>query len=120
MLPDGNYLLTIPAIAIADLAGNSLAADMILNFFVLGGDANRDRTVDINDLAILTMNWQSNAAVFAQGDFNYDGTIDALDLGILSANWQKTLAPPAAPASPTSLNKRTPKRSASTLISVVP
>ena len=83
------------------------------------GDANRDRKVDINDLAILANNWQSTGKVFSQGDFNYDGAVDAIDLGILSANWQFIQAP-AAPALPTSLALRTPTRSASRVVSVVP
>jgi len=72
-----------------------MAADYTFDFFVLGGDANHDRMVDINDMYALATNWRGIGRVFSQGDFNYDGTVDAMDLTILATNWQKSLPPPA-------------------------
>jgi hypothetical protein len=43
------------------VAGNPLSADYTFDFFVLAGDANRDRVVDINDLVILAQRY--NAAL---------------------------------------------------------
>jgi hypothetical protein len=100
VLPDGDYRLTLPASLVSDDAGNALAADYTLDFFVLAGDADHDRDVDVNDLGVLASNWQGTGKTFAQGDFNYDGTVNVADLGILATNWQKTLAAnPARPAS---------------------
>jgi formylglycine-generating enzyme required for sulfatase activity len=117
ILPDGNYRLTLLAGSVSDIVGNSLASDFAYDFFILGGDANRDRKVDINDLAILAQNWKGNGKVFSQGDFNYDGKVDAADLGILSSHWQQTLVSPVA-AAPLSLT-RAPKRTATRIIDVV-
>jgi len=94
ILGDGNYRARIAATDLTDLAGNPLAADAVLEFFVLGGDANRDRAVNQADLDILTMNWQQSPATFSQGDFSYDGRVDSRDLLILAANWQRVLSLP--------------------------
>jgi parallel beta-helix repeat protein len=116
-LPDGDYRATISAGSVSDTLGNLLSSNILCNFFVLGGDANRDRKVDINDLAILAMNWQSSGRIFSQGDFNYDGKVDAADLGILSSHWQQALPPPPASA-PASI-VRAPTRTATRMVSVV-
>jgi parallel beta-helix repeat protein len=103
MLPDGNYLLTLPAGSIADGAGNPLATDATLAFLVLAGDANGDGIVNVGDLGILATHWQSTGQDFANGDFNLDGSVNVADLGILATNWQKSLAAPARAArTPTS------------------
>jgi hypothetical protein len=95
IIPDGNYQAKLLNGSVSDLAGNSLAAEYSFNLFVLAGDANRDRTVDITDLGILATNWQQSPRVFSQGDFNYDNLVDITDLGVLATNWQKTESPPA-------------------------
>jgi hypothetical protein len=102
LLADGNYRAALFGGAVRDTAGRSLAVSFNFNFFMLAGDANRDRIVDVGDLGILATNWQGTGKTFSQGDFNYDGKVDVGDLAILASGWQKTL-PPAAPASPTSL-----------------
>jgi hypothetical protein len=117
-LPDGDYRATLAAGNVTDTLGAPLPADLIGNAYVLGGDANRDRVVDINDLAILAMNWKGGGKVFSQGDFNYDGKVNSADLGILSMNWQKVpLSPP--PAAPVSIGNRAPTRSATRVAKLV-
>jgi hypothetical protein len=119
LLPDGNYRATMSAGSVQDSAGNALAADFNLDFFVLAGDANRDRIVDINDLSILATNWQQTGRTFSQGNFNYDGKVDAKDLGLLSINWQQSLPEPP-PAQPVSIGVgQTPTRSARRVISLI-
>lgn len=112
ILPNGNYRATLPASAVTDTAGNPMASDVVLNFFVLAGDANRDRRVDLYDLTTLATNWQGTGRTFSQGDFDYNGTVNSNDLGILAANWQTRLDPPAQPAPPvlTSAAPRAPVR----------
>jgi len=98
ILPDGNYHGTLLASQTADSFGNALAADAPFDFFVLAGDANHDRIVDVSDLGVLATNWQSSDKVFSEGDFNYDGVVDVSDLGVLATNWQKTLPTPTTAA----------------------
>jgi hypothetical protein len=105
ILPDGNYRATLPGGSVADTYGNPLAADFTLDFFILAGDANHDRKVDVADLGILATNWQQSPRTFAQGDFDYSGTVDVNDLGILASHWQQLLAPVSAAAL-----RRTPSR----------
>jgi hypothetical protein len=118
-IPDGDYRATIAASNVSDTNGTPLSSDAIGNFFVFAGDSNRDRIVDIKDLAALSMNWQGNGKVFSQGDFNYDGKVDAADLGILSSHWQQTLPPPVAAAQPVSLMPTAPKRTATRVATLV-
>jgi hypothetical protein len=94
ILPDGNYRLLLPAANVADAAGNAMASPYTLDFFVLAGDANRDRHVTISDLGTLASNWQKPAASWDDGDFNYDGNVTISDLGILASNWQASLPVP--------------------------
>jgi hypothetical protein len=99
ILPDGNYRAVLPAEEVADDLNLSLAVNATLDFYVLGGDANRDHKVDVADLAILSSNWQQSPRTFSLGDFDYNGTVDVNDLGILASHWQQQLAAPPLAAS---------------------
>jgi ELWxxDGT repeat protein len=107
--PDGNFKLTILGADVTDDTGNAMASNYTLDFWVLAGDANRDRKVDAKDLGILSANWQGTGKVFSQGDFDYDGDVDLIDLYLFSRNRGVTLAAPPPSAAPTSA-KRTPAR----------
>jgi hypothetical protein len=98
ILPDGNYRATMSAGAVEDVAGNPLASNQVLDFFVLSGDANHDGAVDVTDLGILATNWQQSPRNSSQGDFNNDGVVDVTDLGILATHWQQGLPVASAPA----------------------
>jgi hypothetical protein len=69
---------------------------LVFDFFVLAGDADHDRVVDVNDLGILASNWQHSPRTFSEGDFDYTGTVDVNDLGIFAGHWQQQLAPSVA------------------------
>jgi hypothetical protein len=97
ILPDGNYRATLPAGSVNDSLGNGLAADVTFDFFVLAGDANRDRIVDVADLGIVATNWHLANRDFSQGNFNYDRTVDFYDLGIIAERWQRRLPAAVAP-----------------------
>jgi hypothetical protein len=100
-LPDGNYRATVPAAAVSDMAGNSLGSDLVFEFYVMSGDANRDRAVDFNDLAILAQNYNTvGGMTFDRGDFNYDGNADFNDLAMLAQRYNTSLSPPALGAVP--------------------
>jgi hypothetical protein len=97
VLPDGNYRATLPAGSVTDASGTPLPSDVVVNFFTLGGDADHDRDVDVNDLGILATNWQQSPRTFSHGDFDYNGTVNVNDLGILATRWQQSLAAPSSP-----------------------
>lgn len=96
-LPDGNYRATLSASAVADSAGDHPLADYILNFFVLAGDANRDRSVGFDDLLIVARHY-GQAGTFADGDLNGDGKIGFDDLIIVARIYGHSLPPTPAAA----------------------
>jgi uncharacterized delta-60 repeat protein len=103
VLSDGNYRLTLPAGWLRDAAGNPMSADFTFDFYVLAGDANRDRTVDFTDLTVLSQHYNTTGGqTWATGDFNGDGNVDFNDLVILAQRYNTTLAAPPAllPAAP--------------------
>ena len=56
------------------------------------GDANLDGVVDVRDLNVLGINWQTNVNGWSRGDFNGDGAVDAADLNNVGVNWQRGVA----------------------------
>jgi hypothetical protein len=93
-LADGNYRATLKAGSVRDAAGNPLAADFALDFFVLAGDANRDRKVDFADLVVLAQNYGQSGKRFSEGDFGLDRNVGFADLVILAQRYNTTLPPP--------------------------
>ena len=53
----------------------------------IAGDANMDGAVSFADFLILSANFGSTDAAFADGDFDDDGTVSFTDFLILSANF---------------------------------
>src|SRR3954469_13135256 len=96
-MADGNYHVTVPVLGASDPSGNALASAASLDFYVMGGDANRDRKVDFLDLAALAQNYNtSGGKTWADGDFNGDGNVDFLDLALLAQRYNTGLAAPGA------------------------
>jgi hypothetical protein len=95
-LPNGNFRATLHKAGVTDAAGIPLATDAMLDFWFLNGDANRDRSVDFNDLVALAQNYNTTGKTFAQGDFTGDGSVDFNDLVVLAQHYNTTV-PPAAP-----------------------
>jgi hypothetical protein len=59
----------------------------------LGGDANNDNRVNLEDYVILSRGWLSSkpqTAYDARADFNHDGLINMTDLRLLVANWLRS------------------------------
>ena len=96
-LPDGNYTLLLPSASASDGTGNTLALNVSASFYTLGGDFNRNRTTDFNDLVILARNFNQSPRVNSLGDANYDGITDFNDLVILARNFNVSLASPPSP-----------------------
>jgi hypothetical protein len=97
ILADGNYSTVLSPQGVTDLAGNGLTGTPTFPFFVLAGDANRDRSVDIGDFSILAANFNASPRVFGQGDFNYSGTVDIGDFAILASRFNTSLPAQGAP-----------------------
>jgi hypothetical protein len=100
-LSNGDYRFTLNVGAVTDVNASPLSVQHQFsgpNVFFFGGDANRDRKVDVGDLGILASNWLLNRPTFSQGNFDYsaDGLVGVADLGILASQWQVVLASPGA------------------------
>lgn len=91
-LADGDYRLSASAGDIADPFGNSLTQPLNFDFFVLAGDASRDRRVDLADFSILASNYNA-PGVFSDGDFDYSGSVGIGDFAILAGRYNSGLAP---------------------------
>jgi hypothetical protein len=100
-LPESNYRATIAAANVNDPANNTLQADVTVDFFVLSGDANHNRAVDIGDFNVLASNFGKSGQTYSHGNFDYsaDGTVTIMDFNILATHFGKTLAAPV-PESP--------------------
>jgi hypothetical protein len=94
-LADGNWRATLAAAGVEDAAGNPLAADFSTDFFVLAGDANRDRVVNFADLLVLAKNYNKAGATWAEGDFTGDGVVNFADLLVLAKAYNTAVAAPA-------------------------
>jgi hypothetical protein len=76
-----------------------MSADYTLPFFVLIGDADRNRTVNALDFNVLATNYgMSGQLTLQQGDFNFDGIVDSLDFTALAVDFNQTLPSPAPAA----------------------
>jgi hypothetical protein len=95
-LPDGNYRATLFGLGVRDAAGNAVVGDHVLEFFVLRGDANRDRRVDVTDLGAVSTNF-NKPGDWSRGDFDGNGRVDVTDLGIVASNFNKSLDEPDSP-----------------------
>jgi len=102
---DGNYTATLSAGGISDANSRPLDGDgngsggdnYVLSFFVLPGDANRDRIVDFADLVKVAQNYGGPAPFgWASGDFNGDGSVGFADLVSVAQRYGQSLPAPAA------------------------
>jgi hypothetical protein len=82
-LPDGTYRATLLASGVTDPAGNPLAANHVLNFFFMQGDADHNGVIDGDDYAIIDNGFNFGLSGFINGDLNYDGVIDGDDYAII-------------------------------------
>ncbi|MEM8874210.1 MAG: hypothetical protein AAGD32_08105 [Planctomycetota bacterium] len=91
-LPDGNYSVSLAAGSVEDAVGNLLQEDLSFGFFVLAGDLDRDRDVDLFDAIDLVRNFgRTDDPLFSEGDLDYDGDVDLFDALILQRNFGSTL-----------------------------
>jgi hypothetical protein len=99
LLDDGEYTLQFGAASITDGANLALdtdgnGPDIALAFYCLGGDADGDRDVDADDLAILNQDLGEPAITFADGDITGDGVVNFADLVVLAQHYNSVNAVP--------------------------
>jgi hypothetical protein len=94
---NGDYQAKLLATGVSDGNGLHPVADGVLDFFVLGGDVNRDRSVDFNDLVILAQNYNTSGQTYGQGDLTGDGSVDFNDLVLIAQSYNSALPPVTAP-----------------------
>ncbi|MEM6312926.1 MAG: DNRLRE domain-containing protein, partial [Planctomycetota bacterium] len=88
MLANGNYRVTMPAGVALNDAGQMLENAFTMDFFVLAGDLDRDRDVDLTDAALLERNFgRTDDPLFSEGDLDYDGDVDLVDAALLERNF---------------------------------
>jgi len=95
LLPeDGQYVLQVRwAKELFDFIGDADVEDYALAWSLrtLFGDANRDGVVNVQDLAILAVNWGSGSAGWDAADFSGDGHVGVRDLALLATYFQTPL-----------------------------
>jgi extracellular elastinolytic metalloproteinase len=93
LLPDGNYTATLSSSGVTDSQWNSLAGTNTKSFFVLTGDANHDKSVDLTDFTSLAANFNTSGKDYSQGNFDYDaaGNVDLTDFTLLAAHFNQSL-----------------------------
>jgi hypothetical protein len=102
LLPDGNYAASLSSAGVSDAAGNTLTGTNTgLEFYVLQGDFNRDRSVNGSDFAILAGNFGRGGQLYVTGDITGDGSVNGSDFAILAGNFGKTLLAQLGAASAT-------------------
>ncbi len=97
ILPDGNYRFTLAPGAFANPAGVVTRDGFTIDGYVLAGDADRNRIVDIKDFNILAAHFGFGSN-FTQGNFDYVDNVSILDFNILAANFGKAVPAPGARA----------------------
>ena len=76
ILAQDRYTARIAAGNVADSAGNTLAADALLNFRYLQGDLNGDGEINFDDYVIIDYGFNNGLSGYANGDVNRDGDIN--------------------------------------------
>ncbi|MEM9771665.1 MAG: Ig-like domain-containing protein [Cyanobacteria bacterium P01_D01_bin.73] len=93
-LADGNYRVVFDTAGLTDAAGNTVSPVAPLDFFVLAGDLDRDRDVDLTDAALLERNFgRIDNPLFSEGDIDYDGDVDLTDAALLERKFGTSLPP---------------------------
>ncbi|CAN5554138.1 hypothetical protein BH09PLA1_BH09PLA1_18290 [soil metagenome] len=83
VLPNGNYTALVRGTGIVGSTANAMAADHVLPFRVLAGDADGNGTINFDDYARIDNGFNNGLTGFSNGDFNYDGVINFDDYAII-------------------------------------
>jgi hypothetical protein len=80
----------------AIFGGQEIDATTVLIQRTLGGDANLDLAVNLDDFTILAARFGQTGRIFGEGDFNYSGAVDLNDFTILASQFGNVLPRPVA------------------------
>jgi len=85
-----SYLIEFPAL------GSSMSLDRVAvdTLALLEGDANRDATVNIFDINLVSAHWNEAGP---SGDVNFDGAVNIFDINLISSNWNHAIPTGASP-----------------------
>ncbi len=70
---------------------NDLTPDTLRLVSTYTGDIDTNGSVNPNDLAILTLNYNTTNATWQSGDLNNDGLVNNADLALLTINWNNNI-----------------------------
>ena len=79
---DGSYTISVKA---TDNQGNVGTATVAA--YISNGDLNLNKSVGVDDLAIMASNWSKTGQTYAQGNITGGTTINISDLSVMAANW---------------------------------
>ena len=96
ILPDGDFVARAIATGIRNAGNQPMAADHVLDFFFLQGDASRDRKVNIVDFLRIDRGFARGRTGFSNGDFDYSGVIDGTDFFIIDQAYLKFIGAASA------------------------
>jgi hypothetical protein len=75
----------------ATFNGQSIDNTTVLLRYTRYGDANLDRTVNLDDFNRLAARFGQTGTSWAQGNFNYDGSTNLSDFNLLAANFGRSV-----------------------------
>jgi len=75
-------------------AGTESTLLSLVGRVAIGGDANLDNAVNLNDFNVLAANFGTTGATWMSGDFTNDGNVNLNDFNILAANFGLSAAGP--------------------------
>jgi uncharacterized delta-60 repeat protein len=90
------YHAKLGAGSVTNSAGLANPVDTTADFFVLAGDGNRNRVVEIQDFNLLATNFGKSGMKYSQGNYDYsaDGKVTITDFNLLATNFGKSVPPP--------------------------
>ena len=79
-----SYAIDLPASG-ASMSFDRVAVDTLAT---LGGDVNRDGTVNGLDVSAIASAWLTSGPIGSvSGDANFDGSVNGLDISLIAAHW---------------------------------
>jgi hypothetical protein len=72
-------------------AGQTVDGTAVVIAFTVGGDADLNKVVNIQDFGTLASNFNLPGS-WAKGDFDYNGVVNIQDFSVLAGNFNRTLA----------------------------
>ena len=102
LLSDDDYQATILADSVRDTDNKPLFGDFQFDFFVMAGDANRDRKINIADFLRIDRGSARGLTGFGNGDFDQSGEIDGADYFIIDQAYLDFISRNPSPSSPSS------------------